>query len=100
MHAAKGKQKHIKKISLLIRSFLLLRALEDGATLGTLLSRIYSKLQIPAVTSLYEKKRKERTKKIREETFKQQEEHHLAAGELQEGRDRHLARSFDHQDVW
>ena len=75
-------------------------ALEDGAMLGTLLGRIASKLQIPEVTALYEKLRKERTDKIRDETFKQQEEHHLADGKLQEARDKHLARSFDVQDVW
>jgi hypothetical protein len=44
--------------------------------------------------------RKARTDKIREETFKQQEEQHLADGEAQEIRDEQLARSFDVQDVW
>jgi len=75
-----------------------LRALEDGATLGTLLGKIDSKSQIPAVIELYEKIRKERIFKIREETFRQQEEFHLHDGELQESRDKHLAISFDHED--
>ena len=42
--------------------------------------------------------RKERALKIREETFKQQERFHFPDGELQEARDRLLARSFDTGD--
>ena len=52
------------------------------------------------MTALYEKLRKERTDRIREETFAQQKEHHLADGKSQEARDKHLARSFDIEDVW
>lgn len=52
------------------------------------------------MTALYEKLRRERTDKIREETFKQQEEHHLSDGDVQEARDKHLARSFTVQDDW
>ena len=73
-------------------------ALEDGASLGTLLGKIGSKSQIPAAIGVYEKLRKDRLLKIREETFKQQEEFHLPDGELQQSRDRQLAISFDAQD--
>lgn len=77
-----------------------IRALEDGATLGTLLGRIDSKAQIPTVTALYEKIRKARTDTIRDATFKLQEEHHLPDGELQVARDQHLAKSFEGGDAW
>lgn len=70
-------------------------ALEDGATLGALLGRIESKLQIPVVADLYETIRKARIFKIREETFKQQAEFHLPDGDSQVDRDRLLAMSFD-----
>ena len=73
-------------------------ALEDGASLGALLGKVQTKSQIPIATSLYEKIRKERIVKIREETFKQQEEFHLADGAQQESRDTLLAGSFDAQD--
>ena len=81
----------------------LFRALEDGAVLGTLLGKIDSKSQIPAVTEVYDRIRRERISKIREETFRQQKEFHLADGELQIGRDRELVMSFDAQDgdsIW
>lgn len=71
------------------------RALEDGATLGALLGRIESKLQIPIAAELYETIRKARIFKIREETFKQQAEFHLPDGVFQEDRDRLLAMSFE-----
>ena len=77
-----------------------IRALEDGATLGTLLGRINSKAQIPTVTAIYEKIRKARTDTIRDATFKLQEEHHLPDGGLQVARDQHLAKSFEERDVW
>ena len=84
----------------LLTNYTSLRALEDGAILGTLLGKIDTKLQIPVVTALYEKLRKERTDRIRDETFRQQKEHHLTDGEEQEARDKYLAGSFDVQDVW
>ena len=73
-------------------------ALEDGATLGTLLGKITTKSQIAAVVDVYERLRKERVLKIRAETFNHQEEFHLPDGDLQEARDRSLARSFDADD--
>ena len=76
----------------------LFRALEDGAVLETLLGKIESKSQIPVVTRLYEKIRKERILRIREETFRQQKEFHLGDGELQRSRDKQLAMSFNPQE--
>ena len=76
----------------------LFRALEDGASLGALLGKINSKSDIPAALEIYETIRKERIVKIREETFRHQEEFHLLDGELQESRDKQLAMSFDAQD--
>jgi len=73
----------------------LFRALEDAAMLGTLLGKVESKAQIATVIKLYERLRKERTLKIREETFRQQEEFHLVDGEAQELRDRELAVSLE-----
>lgn len=57
-----------------------------------------SKAQIPEMMQCYERIRKERILKIREETFKQQEELHLADGESQRVRDEMLAKSFNTQD--
>ena len=88
---------HVTVIKTLIEC-LRYRAFEDGATLGALLGKIESKSQIPAVTKLYEKIRKERILRIRDETFRQQEEFHLPDGESQKSRDRHLAMSFNIQD--
>ncbi|MCJ1286663.1 hypothetical protein MMC26_006009 [Xylographa opegraphella] len=73
-------------------------ALEDSASIGTLLGKIDSKSQVPEVTRIYQETRKERVLRIREETFRHQEEFHLADGELQETRDRQLAMSFEAQD--
>lgn len=99
LHAAKASSDFAQEQCLLTRECSA-RALEDAATIGTLLGKINSKLQIPLVTTLYEKMRKERTDRIRDETFKQREEHHLADGKHQVARDEHLARSFDVHDVW
>ncbi len=67
-------------------------------SLGSLFGNIQDKSQIPTAIELYERIRKKRILKIREETFKQQEEFHLPDGESQESRDRFLATSFDAQD--
>jgi salicylate hydroxylase len=78
-------------------------ALEDGATLGCLLGKIESKSQIPKVVRIYEELRTERVTKVREETFRHQEEFHLPDGQLQQSRDQLLARSFkpEHpQNLW
>ncbi|MCJ1475949.1 hypothetical protein MMC13_004613 [Lambiella insularis] len=73
-------------------------ALEDGASIGTLLGKIDSKSQIPEMTRIYQEIRKERVLRFREETFRHQEEFHLADGDLQETRDKQLAMSFEAQD--
>ena len=73
-------------------------AFEDGATLGALLGKLKSKSQIPQMMQVYDSIRKERIQKIRAETFRHQEELHLPDGELQESRDRLLARSFETLD--
>ena len=81
----------------------LLRALEDGASLGSLLGKIESKSQIPRMIRIYEEIRKERILAIREETFRQQEEFHLPDGGQQVVRDIELAMSFADQggdDLW
>ncbi len=69
-------------------------ALEDGATVGALLGRAKSREEIPSVMRMYERIRKNRIGKIREETFRHQEEFHLPDGEMQRSRDLLLAGSF------
>lgn len=76
----------------------LFRALEDGASLGAMLGKIRSKAELPAAIKLHESMRRDRSLKIREETFRHQAEFHLADGELQEARDKQLAESLKHQD--
>jgi salicylate hydroxylase len=46
-------------------------SVEDGAVLGTLLSKIKSRSELPSILRLYEKVRKERGERIARETFKQ-----------------------------
>lgn len=46
-------------------------AIEDGAVLGLLLSRIQSRDQVPQALKMYEKLRKSRGDSIVRETFKQ-----------------------------
>lgn len=73
-------------------------ALEDAATLGSLLSRVNSSKQLPMATAIYEMIRRERTRRMHEETFKHGREFHLPDGLEQQLRDKELAASFEHSD--
>ncbi|KAL2196364.1 hypothetical protein P885DRAFT_69429 [Corynascus similis CBS 632.67] len=65
-------------------------SLEDGAVFGSLLGRVKKSemaRQLPCVSSLYQKLRKERGRRIQLETFRQRDDSHLEDGEAQEKRD-------------
>jgi salicylate hydroxylase len=65
-------------------------SLEDGAVLGSLLGRVRKsemKRQLPCVSSMYQKLRMERGRRIQRETFKQRDDSHMEDGEAQEKRD-------------
>jgi len=65
-------------------------SLEDGAILGSLLGRVRKSdmaRQLPSVSSLYQRLRMERGRKIQLETFKQRDDSHMEDGEAQEKRD-------------
>ncbi|KAH6636781.1 hypothetical protein F5144DRAFT_194915 [Chaetomium tenue] len=65
-------------------------SLEDGAVLGSLLGRVRKSemaRQLPSVSVLYQKLRRERGRKIQLETFKQRDDSHMEDGEAQEKRD-------------
>ena len=70
-------------------------ALEDGATLGALLSHVSSTKQIPNAMDLYDTIRRPRLDQLVRETFLQGYEHHLPDGEEQVARDLRLAESFE-----
>jgi salicylate hydroxylase len=65
-------------------------ALEDGAVLGALFGKVKFETkaeQLPKMTALYQKLRKERNERMVRETFKQRDDFHLEDGERQEQRD-------------
>src|SRR3954466_11462752 len=65
-------------------------SLEDGAVLGSLLGRVRrseKRRQLPCVSTLYQKLRMERGRKIQLETFRQRDDSHMEDGEAQEKRD-------------
>lgn len=67
-------------------------ALEDGAVLGALFSKITSASQIPAILETYESIRKSRTTKIVQGSIDQGKVCKLRDGEEQRERDRSFAR--------
>ena len=69
-------------------------ALEDAATLGTLMRHSNTSAQIPAVTAMYERLRISRTARLLDETAAQGREFHLEDGEAQQKRDAAYADSF------
>ncbi|KAJ5217435.1 FAD binding domain protein [Penicillium chermesinum] len=62
-------------------------SLEDGAVLGRLLGHVGHPAGVPHAIKLYENLRKERSRTIALETFKQREAFHLPDGEAQRHRD-------------
>lgn len=69
-------------------------SLEDGATIGAILSHVHSTHQIPAAMALYDTIRRPRIDQLVRETFAQGKEHHLSDGKEQRERDELLARSM------
>ena len=65
-------------------------AIEDAAVLGTLLSKMQHRAQIPDILSLYERLRKPRTKAIRDRARAIRKVYTLEDGPLQQERDRQL----------
>lgn len=63
-----------------------------------MLGRLGSKAQIPALVRKFERLRRERIARVRNETFRQQEQFHLPDGERQEARDVLLGKSFGDPD--
>ncbi|KAJ3459054.1 hypothetical protein MRS44_015127 [Fusarium solani] len=62
-------------------------AIEDGAVLGRLLGKIYSKEQLPSALKMYERLRKSRGEAIVKEAFKQRDVFHMKDGPEQQARD-------------
>ncbi|PYH95318.1 FAD binding domain protein [Aspergillus ellipticus CBS 707.79] len=62
-------------------------SLEDGAVLGSLLSHLKRKSDLPHILRLYEKMRKSRGEAIVRETFKQRNDFHMPDGPEQQKRD-------------
>lgn len=75
-------------------------ALEDAATLGTLMRHAETPGQIASVTTLYEKLRICRTARLLDETASQGVEFHLTDGEMQEKRDLRYSDSFREDTDW
>lgn len=67
-------------------------SLEDGAVFGRLFGKVSKRSQLPAMTSMYERLRKERGEAIARETFKQREDFHMPDGAAQEWRDEFMVR--------
>ena len=63
-------------------------AIEDGAVLGTLFSKITSAAQVPAALKIYEELRKPRTTVVINESYNQNVLCKLPDGEQQQERDR------------
>ncbi|KAI9682580.1 MAG: hypothetical protein M1822_006878 [Bathelium mastoideum] len=62
-------------------------SLEDGAVLGRLLGYVTHSADVPRATKLYEDLRKERSRTIALETFKQRQAFHIPDGVEQRQRD-------------
>ncbi|KAK8128640.1 monooxygenase [Apiospora sp. TS-2023a] len=75
-------------------------ALEDCATLGSLMRHVTSPDQLLAATSMYDQLRKARTARLLEETKRQGAELHLDDGEAQRKRDADLAQSLQPGSDW
>lgn len=73
-------------------------SLEDGATIGALLSKVHRKEQIPAAMDIYDAIRRARVDQLVRETFVQGREHHLPDGEEQVKRDVLLGQSMAVQE--
>ncbi len=74
-------------------------ALEDGATLGTVLAKARSKQQVPEAMAMYQSLRKPRVEKIARESFLQRGDFHMGDGPEQQERDRHLRLSLESEDA-
>ncbi|KAH6675750.1 putative monooxygenase [Halenospora varia] len=70
-------------------------SLEDGATIGALLSKVQRRDQISAAMTMYDTIRRPRINQLVKETFKQGKEHHLPDGIEQVKRDQLLSKSFE-----
>lgn len=70
-------------------------SLEDGATIGALLSKVTRRDQIGAAMAMYDSIRRPRIDQLVQETFKQGKEHHLVDGPEQVKRDMLLSKSFE-----
>ena len=70
-------------------------SLEDGATIGALLSKVQHRDQISAAMRMYDAIRRPRVDQLVKETFQQGEEHHLPDGIEQVRRDQRLSKSFE-----
>jgi len=69
-------------------------SLEDGAVLGYLLGKVTSRstkeMQLPRVAEMYQSLRKERGRRIQQESFKQRDDFHMEDGEAQRARDQRM----------
>lgn len=70
-------------------------SLEDGATIGGLLSKVRRRDQISDAMEMYDSIRRPRVDQLVQETFKLGKEHHLPDGPEQVKRDQFLSRSFE-----
>lgn len=70
-------------------------SLEDGATIGALLSKVQHRDQIADAIKMYDSIRRPRVDQLVRETFKQGKEHHLPDGPEQVKRDLLLSKSFE-----
>lgn len=70
-------------------------SLEDGATIGALLSKVRRRNQIVAAMTMYDSIRRPRVDQLVRETFRQGKEHHLQDGPEQIKRDSLLSKSFE-----
>lgn len=70
-------------------------SLEDGATIGALLSKVQRRDQISDAMTMYDTIRRPRINQLVKETFKQGKEHHLPDGIEQVKRDQLLSKSFE-----
>lgn len=73
-------------------------ALEDGATIGALLSKVSRRDQISAAMDMYDVIRRPRVDQLVREAYAQGEEHHLEDGGEQAKRDFLLGRSMATQE--
>ncbi|KAI0380360.1 putative monooxygenase [Hypomontagnella monticulosa] len=73
-------------------------ALEDAATLGSLMGHVRTRDQLLKATTMYENLRTGRVSRLLEETKVVGNEFHLEFGETQKMRDAHLRESFNDHD--